>query len=390
MSVRESQRLLSLLNASFKQQLNREHLAESSSNEHYANLHLHSILTNPLFNAKPRKPASSSDKSKVQSSGKCLGQLQNYMKQPMDAFKERVSQGTADLGTAKFFLNIQNKACLASPAATLREAMKSCGAASTILQWLWSSGMEDTGEFLDDRDFVVLLIRFMVAEGKRSQVLGWLYRCCKPGETPFSGLHDSDTYRIQSLLSQQLIQDETRFGNGLESAITLFLGMVTFLRNSGSTKKSMQYSTMGAAWTLTTTIVRLPEAAKPEPSIIRPFLEIMRNYRCDSLLNAYLYLYLRKKPDPQPALKYLQKSSAETIENLAPRRRLHIVLLGLKTAEIFLQHGRQAEALWIMDYLQTNFAKDLGSPVPKVRRQYTIQGEPEEESLLLLDSLAFQ
>lgn len=386
-SVRESQRLLSLLNASFKQQLNREHLADSSSNEHYANRHLQSILTDPLFSAKPRKPASSSDKSKSQSNGKRLGQLQNHMKQPMDAFKERVSQGTADLGTAKFFLNIQNKACLASPAATLRETMKSCGAASTMLQWLWSSGMEETGEFLKDRDFVDILVSFIVAEGKRSRVLGWLYRCYSPEETPFSSLHESDLHRIPGSLFKRLIQEEIKIGNGLESAITLFLGAIAFLRSSGSTKSSMQFGTVGAAWT----IVRLPEAARLEPSIIQPFLETMRNFRCDPLLNAYLCVYLQKQPDPQPALTFFQTLAAtKAIENGTDRRRLHIVLLGLRAAELFLQYGRQTEALWIMEYLQTYFAQELGSSRLKVRRHFTFKDEPEEKSLFLLDSLAVQ
>ena len=389
-SVRESQRLLSLLNASFKQQLNRQHLANSSSNEHYANRHLQSILTDPLFSAKPRKPASSSDKSKSQSNGKRLGQLQNDMKQPMDAFKERVSQGTADLGTAKFFLKIQNKACLASPAATMREAMKSCGAASTMLQWLWSSGMEDKGEFLEDREFVDILVTFIVAEGKRSRVLGWLHRCYSPEETPFSSLHELDPYRIQGFLFGRLIQEEIRIGNGLESAITLFLGAVASLRSSGSTKSSLQSGTVGAAWTLTTTLVRLPEAAKPESSIIQPFLETMKRISSDPLLNAYLCVHLQKQPDPQPALKYFLNLSANAIENATAKWRLQTVLLGLRAAEIFLQSNRKTEALWIMEYLQTNFAQDLGSPVPKVRRHYTIKGEPEEKSLFLLDSLAVQ
>lgn len=312
------------------------------------------------------------------------------MKQPMDAFKERVSQGTADLGTAKFFLNIQNKACLASPAATMREAMKSCGAASTMLQWLWSSGMEDTGQFLKDQEFVELLVQFIIAEGSRSRILGWLYRCYSPEETPFPSLHALDTNRIRKWLFKRLIQGEIAYGNGLESAITLFLEIVVFLRSSGSTKSTIQQGTVAAAWALTTSVIHLPEAAQPEPSIIGPFLETMKNFSTDRLLNAYLCIYLQKQPDPQPALTYFMKLSAEAIETTTAKRRLHTVLLGLRAAESFLQYGRQTEALWIMKYLQTNFAQDLGSPVPKVSRHYPIKDEPEEKSLFLLDSLAVQ
>ncbi|KAM0795986.1 hypothetical protein BDR22DRAFT_569855 [Usnea florida] len=374
MSPRESQRLLSLLNASFKEQLDREHTIASSSNEHHATNHLQTILTNPLFDAKPRKRANSGSKSVK--SGHLLGQLQNQMKRPMDAFKERISQGVADLHSAKFFLDLQYKDCLASPAATPREAMQTSGAASTILQWLWASGMEDTGEFLKDKGFVSRFVTFLVADGQQSRVLNWLYQCHGPDKNPYSSL-------------------KIRYGDGLDSAINLFVRTVAGFRNARLTKSSMHYIATQAAWAITKSICRLPQAALPKAMIIRPFLETMRTFNKDPLLNAVLCVYAQESTDPRPALTFFQTTSCEVLPKMGAQTRYHIVLLGVRAAELFLQDGRQSEALWIMGYLRTNFAKELGLPLDSVRKslilneQATLSRE-EETSLHLLDTLAVQ
>lgn len=391
LSPRECQGLLSALNASFKQQLDREHLDGSSSNEHHANNHLQSILMDPLFDAKPRTRASF--RNKRQNSGKLLGQLQNHMARPMDAFKEQVSQGLADLEKAKFWLGIQYKRCWASPAATVREAMQSSGAASTMLQWLWASGMEDTGEFLKDEDFVTQVAPFLVSEGQHSRILRWLYRCSSPKETPYSSLRGLDTHGIRSALFKSLIQGETRIGDGLESAITMFIRIVAGLRDAGSTESSTQNVAIQASWTLTKTILRLPKAAQREMSILRPFLETMRNLNNDLLLNASLCVFFQEPPDPQPALTYFRISAKSPLHKKAVRP--HIVHLGLKAAELFLQDGRQNEALWIMEFLATNYAMELGSPQDPIRRLIALDKpekmlRKEEKSLLLLDALAVQ
>ena len=319
------------------------------------------------------------------------------MKRPMDAFKERVSQGTADLGTAKFFLLIEHKDCLASPATTLREAMQSSGVASTILQWLWSSGIEDTGAFLRDQEFVVRLIPFLVAEGQYSRIMRWLDRCNNPEETPFSSLHGDgvDKYRLQGFLFERLILEETRVENGLETAIALFLRIIADVRSFGLARKHMRCVAIQAAWVLTKAILRLPKAVKPEPSIVQHVLETMRSLNVDPLLTATICVNLPKRPDPQPTLTYFQNISAKAIASTSPRQQPYIMLVGLKAAELFLQDGRQSEALWIMEFLRTNFARELGLPLPQTRKISLTDGrekmlEREEASLYLLDTLTVQ
>ena len=409
-SRRDSQRLLLLLSGSFQQQLDREHLADSSSNENYANLQLKSILTDPLFNAKPRTPAFSTNKG--QRSAMRLGQQHERMERLTDAFKERVSQGTAGLVTAKCFLRSQHILCLdssESSAATLREAMRSSGAASLILQWLWSSGTEDTGEFLmnhafrSNQGFIALLVPFLIAEGQHSRILRWLHRCHSPEETPFSSLRGLDTADIQSCLFVRFIIEEQHFGDGLESAITLFLRTVASLRSSGSTMRSMPYGAMSVAHILNSAMLFLPKSAEPKPSIVQPFLEMIGESQPNSRLHAELCVYFQEHPDPQPALTYFHNLSAQSLMNKSAKRRSHMVHLGLRAAELFLKDGCQTEALWIMEFLQRNFAQELGPPLAKDRKsqfsdkpQERLRSESksslrkEAESLHLLDTLAVQ
>ena len=392
---RDSQRLLSLLNDSFKQQLDAEHSASSPCNEHLTNLHLQSILKDPLFDPKPQTRAIPIYKSHpiVQH----LGQAQDLAKYPMDAFKERVSRGTADLESAKFCLRAQYKACLISPAATPREAMQSSRAASMILQWLWSSGMEDTGTFLKDLRFLADLMPFLIAEDQHSRVSHWLIRCQNLGQISFSSLHGFDTIPAQRTLFLGLMREELRIGNGLESAINLFVRTVASLRTSGLSCVSVQSAgALQAAWLLTKATIRLPKkVAVPEPSIIHAFLSTMRKLNRDHLLTAYLSVYIQKRPDPHPALLLFQSTSFRSSLYRNMSRRSHTVQLGLSAATLFLQDGHETEALWIMEFLQNNFAEEVGAPLPPVVRKYHVDPNDkkvrkEEESLHLLDRLAIQ
>lgn len=271
MSSQESQRLRVSLNDSFKQQLDREHKDNPSSNENNIDCHLLGILTDPLLSY-PRKPFYLSNKNPLSS------KLQSHTSWPMDSFKDRVSQGRASLETAAFYLHVQRQICFRSSAATTREVMRSSGAASIILQWLWSSGNEETGAFLLDHAFCSNLINFLVAEGQLSPVLRWLRRCNTPEEMPFSSLHGAkrSLNYIEGRLFRSLIRAEMNLGHGLESAMTLCIQTVASLQSSGSTGISTQLGAARAVSILTKALCG-PKAAEPKPSIVRDFFEMTRN-----------------------------------------------------------------------------------------------------------------
>ena len=397
LTPRGSQQLLSQLNASFKERFDRQHLATSPSTEDHANLHLKSILKNPLFNAKPRTRETST--SKTQSIGQFLEQPQDHTTQALDAFRERASQGTADLKMAKLCLSIEYKACQTSCAATSRQAMRASGAGSTILEWLWSSGIEDTGMFLDDPTFVAVLVTFLVAEGQQSRVAGWLQRCRYSGERPFLSISPLDTRRLARQLFSVLIYQEIRIGGGLESAIDLFLRTVADLRGVGFEEVLMVLISRHATWELIRSIVRLPNSSEPQPPIFHAFSKTVRSMTPGPILNTCLSVYVQEQPDPQPVLTWFQSPEMLQKETKHANRRPHVVLKGLRAAELFLKDGRQKEALWIMEFLQKNFKPELGSPEsresrvvlrPSLRHVFaepSILLKNEERNLKLLDTL---
>ena len=391
-----SQQLLSQLNASFKEQFDRQHLATSPSTEDHANLHLQSILKNPLFNAKPRTYKIST--TKAQNIGQSLGNLENHTTIVLNAFRERASQGTADLKMAKSCLSIQYNACMTSCAATPRQAMQTSGAGSTIVQWLWSSGMEDTGIFLADRHFLAMLVTFLLAEGQQSRISRWIQRCRLTGERPFLSVSASCASDIAAQLFAVLIRQEIRIGNGLESAIDLFLRTVADLRSVGFAGPFMMTTSRFAAWQVIINIIKLPKSSEPQPPIFHAFSKTMKSMPLNHFLDASLSVYTQERPDPQPTLKWFQSKSLQE-ETQRANRRPYIVLLGLRAAELFLEDGRQMEALWIMEFLRTNFKPELGSPESQ-KRQVTLRPrsrpvftdpsdllKSEERNLQLLDTL---
>lgn len=390
--ARDVQQLLSLLNTSFKQQLGRQHLAASSSNEDNANRHLQSILTNPLFDVKPR--TSDIATSKSQRLGQSPGQIPNHMTLAMDVFRQRVSRGTADLKVAKHCLSIQHRACKTPSATTPREAMQSSGTASIVLQWLWSSGLEETGIFLNDLKFVKLLVPFLVADGQHSRISHWLQRCPSQGGRPFSSLNQWDKLRIPNVLFWRLILEEVRTGDGLESAINLFHRTVADLLSCGHADKLIGHYAHRAAWFLTKNILRIPRSTEPQPPIFDALSETIRKLKSDDLLNANCSVFIQKTPDPQPALKWFQNLSDSSTGIKYSSQRPEIIFLGLKTAELFLQNGGQAEALWMMNFLQTNFEPELGLPLLQDMKNHSYEPKErlrqQEKSLRLLDTLTVQ
>ena len=388
MTPQDSQRLLSLLNASFKQQLDRQHQDASSSSEHNADLHLQSILTDPLFAHKVRTPDNSYTKS--QNPLQCVGQPQKRIKQPIDLFKERVSQGKADLETAKSCLRAQRTIDFSRELAKRRKGMRSSETVSTLLQWLWSSGAEEPGQFLRDKDFIDLFVPYLIVEGRQPLILRWLQRY----ETPSTSLHKTDA-RCKGFLFFNLIACENRYGDGLKSAIRLFVRSIDIMYSCGWNREVITSSIMSAAWLLTRRILQHPGKVELEPSSAQALLNILESIDPHHLATAHLYLLIPEQPDPRPASAYLERLSSNSPVMVTYKHRPYILLLGLKAAQVLVQNNHQKEALRIMDFLNTNFAQDLGQPSPQVLEPGSsdvveVIKKDEKRNLILLDQLAIQ
>lgn len=388
MSSRDSQRLLILLNTSFKQQLDRYH---PTSLEQDAGLHLRSILSNPLFESKPSHGARLSVDGRGRS-GKALGVLQNLVKRPAEIFKEQVNGGGATLEMAKLCLRAEQRNCFASPNARLGEALGSSGIGSLVLEWLWASGLESSKSFIEDWDFVRHLVPFLVAEKKQYRICRWLQEGNLRGcATVLSG-SDVRATKDWSNLLLQLITTENTHGQGLQSATDIFIRSVDESQLTGSRHQQLHTA---AAWYLTVAFTDAQKAVQMDRNIIRHFMDAVKtSSRPRSLIIAYQSIHLVEDPYPDVALNYLQGLSTDY--RFPKSKSPHVISLGLKAAEILLEKGREHEAMWLMEYLQTNFRDEIGAHASTEHRTPSSRTSPvgddremeEEKTLRSLNTLA--
>ena len=378
MSPRDSQRLLALINTSFKQELDRHHpttVADHTSD------HLYSILSNPLFEAKTTDVTASSS-TRHGKGGNHLGIGQILVKRPVDLLKEHIVAGTATLQSAILCLQAEYNSCCMSSAAVHVEALRTSRIGSIVIQWLWSSGADECGAFLGNPDFIRLIVPFLVAEKRHDRVWTWFDHLRLDWTRTSLLSQAASKHRDYSMLLLQLVRSEIIVGDGLDAAIALFIRSAN--ECGGKDRKPTHKL---AAWYLTNALKGIPRATAIQDSTIRSFMEASGTLsKPKTLLSGCHWVHLAKIPDPDIALKYFVTVSCD---RLRPKKRRHVVPMGLKTIEVLLESGRQAEACWLMDHIRKNFSWEVGALATSDREPKS-QGleEAEERSLRSLDALA--
>jgi hypothetical protein len=379
MSPRESQRLLALINTSFQQELDRHHpptVADHTSD------HLYSILSNPLFEAKPTDTRVSSS-TRHGEGGNRLGVGQILVKRPVDIFKEQIVAGTATLQSAILCLQAESKNCYYMSSAALRaNALRTSRIGSIIIQWLWSSGADECGAFLENSEFVRLIVPFLVAEKRHDLVWTWFDHLRSDFTHTISLSQAALKQRDYRMLLLELVKSEIFVGEGLDAAIALFIRSANECewKDRNSTQKL-------AAWYLTYVLKGIPGAAAIKDDTIRYFMEASGTLsKPNTLLSGCHWVYLAKMPDPNIALRFLKTVSPDKLRS---KRRQTVIRMGLKTIEVLLESGRQAKASWLMDYVQKNFSQEVGSlGTSDLKPKSQGLEEAEERSLRSLDALA--
>ena len=195
LSRRDSQHLLSILNTSFDEALDKKHPIVSSEGKNSTDHHVHSILSSPMFGSEGTKGTTQPEnnhsiwKSDIRKNG--LPRLQpgprkdsvslahDMIEWDVQRFRRHVAAGKAD--------PVRAIACLQGCAQQLRAvserhgihatcAFKSHGIGSMILNWLWSSGLHDSDEILLNRNFMRPMALFLALEGNIEQSMQWFER----------------------------------------------------------------------------------------------------------------------------------------------------------------------------------------------------------------------
>lgn len=377
MTPQESQRLLALLNASFKEHF--DHHRPSHLEEH-AGHHLHSILTNPLFAARPRSSHEDTTLSSHRGrSDKSTGLIQEFVKRPMDVLRERIAAGTATLQTAKLCLQAETKNCLASPAATVDDAMRSSDIASIVLDWLRASHAETLGTLLEHSGFFRLLVLFLVAEKRHDRIWSWLQTLQSNIDAPPTRNTRCPISKTYNRLLIAFIKAEALLGEGLDAATGIFVRAIT----EGQPKLKGLYAP--SAWYLTRMLMKVPKPAQLQYTTVRAFMEATGTSRKpNTLMSVCHWAYLAETQDLTVALRYLesmQPGKPSTEETLTVGQK------ALNSVKSLSNQGTPG-MIWDVASLRKNFRREIGDHGWEHR---LLQGSPhtdEESSLRLLGGLA--
>ncbi|KAL8934504.1 MAG: hypothetical protein Q9216_005876 [Gyalolechia sp. 2 TL-2023] len=386
---RESQKLMTLLNDSFKRNFDRQHPPGMADSDHSPDDHFNALLRNPLFGSKnvqyapphTRRAEDSQDVVPVRD-------LMLAAKEPVEYFKRQVANGVANMESAKLALDSQTKKALASASIDAKDSMKSSGIGSVMVDWLWASGRYDRLEFLRDRYFVAQLTRFLVTEGQYRPVWEWLQRSrtISISQTPTHEAWVSLQKDIGTMV-RHLVKSEVSYGHGLQSAMQIFLTNYKALRLSlpESSFPTLSMNNLPAGAYLLTKWGSQGRSTALEASVIDHFDRSVESWappRLSTPFRALIQLLHPQKPN-NPAVTQLITGLESVETNLSRTERIKVVRVGLKAVQILLKQDSLKEAAQVMKALQIKFPSDVGAGdrAPEPRKA------AEEAALRSLDTL---
>lgn len=314
-----------------------------------------------------------------------IGEMHHVLERPMEAFQHRLFAGTADLETAKLCLTLQLKICMASSSTNIAESLAQSKAGSIVLNWLWSSGLAESGTFMLDMEFIRVLEAFIAAEQKHHRALDWIRLLAEQvKDRKIDGLYKA-IQRMQSYIALRMMKAEVEYGCGIESATRLFVDWL-----DRKIDLSVDIFRPAGCW-LTARVSKTMNAEVHQSESFCPFIRSIQTWSAPlSFEHAWQGVHHPEQKNAHHALQYLQKLSPQSISTMSAGPRLETVLMGLKAADLLLSESDQAGAVWIMDFLQVHFADDLGIESQKKQAVAALSDRyrNEESSVRLLESLA--
>lgn len=387
---RESERMLSALKASFQRRLDRDYPRVTSEKRRTVDDHIQSILVNPLFSIKPRRRLTY--RNHFGGHVESLSQLRHLMRQPMDHFKDEIAAGTATLGSAKTCLTAELQKAFASPKESRRQSLRKSEAGSTVLNWLWSSSCAETGFFLRDQAFMKRLLPFLDAQSHEKLIWQWMQLLQKRISNETSEMKRLQIRTMQSRILCCFLKSEILYGAGLNSAINIFLrGIVDVSTWSGLLLGDTNAILERTGRCLMLDMIDNPASIATElwPSFCQTISIWSSSPKLHSELSS-----LHCSRSFKNALAFLKHLDHEEIARLKGNQRMDMIRLSLKTVELLQSQELESKAAWVMLFLQTNFADEIGylaletSSEKFRKRKEQRQIQFEESSLRLLDTLA--
>ena len=361
LNPQESRRLLQRLNVSFQKRIDTVSPFRLEDSTRHTQSHLQSILSNPLFKGNLKRRLDIRGKSQHAGAFMLHG-VQYWMKEPLGAFQRGVSTGTATLDTAKLCLGLMLRRYVHSSHTNRNLVTGTAGTGSSILNWLWSSGMEESGQYLKDREFISLLVPFLVLEHRYDVIFTWFSRYQIGNPDKVDGTIENDHLARSAELLWELVRWETLLGAGFGASMIHF---TEYSRRNSSRPISIQQKIFGPAGRfLAYSLAKSNKPTAVPEDILLSFIETSLGWS-DEKKFAHVVLQIHNPRNPRPsfAVKYLRRLSLARLESYNAQQRASIIRTSLKAAELLLAEDREADALWIMAYIESYFAEDIGAKV---------------------------
>ncbi|OHE98164.1 hypothetical protein CORC01_06532 [Colletotrichum orchidophilum] len=353
LSSRESQKLLNVLKASFRKNLDKEHgyapeigdlsAAKATSSTHSSSSrdthrrptdqHLRSILSNPLFK-----------------SGAQLSSVPSATpRDPMDVFDDAVSRGMMTRKAATGCLKTKRMQILQSSALSVQDSMMASTAGLRVVQWLRSSGQERTLDFLGDQNLTRELIPFMVAEGLEEVAWSWADRTIR-GEGPA----DERGKVVGALVAHLVAAKANVEDRNLDTAFSAILRAESTWKAESQLPRILLSPFLVLSWQSTVEAWKRPQPSTP---LFDSFVGTANYILHPRLHLAHLDLHHPTNPSHEKALVYLNtgRDSLEGDSGLARR----LMLMGMDAVSHLTMLGRTEEANGILRLLQSKISKDL-------------------------------
>ncbi|KAK1586181.1 uncharacterized protein LY79DRAFT_670606 [Colletotrichum navitas] len=350
LSSKDSRRLLDVLKTSFRHNLDKEHgytpeNADSSASKHSStshnahhrptDRHLRAILSNPLFKngIQPKNVSSATPRD------------------PMEVFDEAVSRGMMTRKAAIGCLRTKRQQILQSSAISVPDAMKASAAGSRVVQWLRSSGMERTLDFLEDLSFVQELVPFMVAEGLEEVAWVWADRLVQS-----EGPAEENSKIVGSLVASLVWSKSDVMDRNLDTAFSALLRADATWKSAPQQSGILLHPWRLLSWRSTVEAWKRP---LPSAALFESYLGTANRIgRPMQLDRAHLELHHPTKPNHESALKFLQDdrlSSSVFIHHLATR----VIYMGMDAVSHLTKLGRTDEAEDLLHLLRSRFSEEV-------------------------------
>lgn len=410
LNPRESKQLLNLLTTSFRQQLDQEHgslvsegesgsrpkvqftssipakrrrpstSATSQAVARPTDVHLHSILTNPLFTYGPRST-----------------KAQDGRRDPMDIFDEACARGFMKMEYAVGCLKAKKRSITESSVPSIRAGMKESGAGLKVLKWLSSNDLINNSMFLENPELSYLLVEFLVAEDLHEAVWMWIGKALREITLKDPKWRVQPAAEVAVQLLTPLIKTQALLDSISLDTAYLSLARAKKMLDELHCPTQPILSRAGCFLSYQSSVnssLHIP----PSESSYDLFLELIPAFTPrETMHRAHLSLHHPSRPEARPALSYLKAIKLDLWKsNLIDRsknfdmacdgrRGWRIIAIGLDAAKFLLERDQYVDAKWVMDFLQSTYSQELG--LGSRHKHEFEQAKAEAESLELLQSL---